>query len=173
MANKAITQGKEQLILLPAQNQVIPLTADPPGSVQLVTGGHVAVISGYAIFEMNGQAEPDGLFLGPNEDDDNIGKWTVEVVVGPLWRDVRQVSAIVTPSGIVSLDSDEVDHSRWVVRSLVWDTVGRAGGERIQLVFKTEIQGASNGFVNFAYQLTATGWLARQPTVEEVSADFT
>lgn len=173
MATEAITQGKEQLILLPSENQVIPLTSDPPGSVQLQTGGHAIVLSGYAILEFEGQPQSGGVFVSPGADDEEVHAWTVEVVVGPEWRDVRQVSAIVTPAGISSTDSDEVDHSKWVVRSVTWDTVGDPAGERIRLTFATEIQGAGNGWVNFAYQLTATGWLRRPPTPDEVSADFT
>ena len=173
MANRtATTQGKEQLILLPTHNQSFTLTADPPGSVVLLTGSHAVVVSGYAIYEWDGQPQPGGLvnLLG---DDDDIEKTKVEVIVGPLWRDVRQVSALLTGAGIVSGDSDEVDHSCWVVRSLTWDVVQEPGGERIRLKFRVEVQGIENGFVNFGYQFTATGSLARLPTIEEISANFT
>lgn len=178
MAIEAVTQGKEHLILLPSEDRTLPLPDVPPGVVAR-TGAHAVVISGHAIFVHEGQPEPGGLALaldGPFSfvsDDDTVHTTVVELVVGPEWRNVFQVSPIVSPAGVQSWDSDEVDHSLWVVRSCAWDTKQTLAGERIRLEFEIEVQGAGNGFVNFAYQLVATGDLWDMPSIDDLSADFT
>ena len=92
--------------------------------------------------------------------------------MGPFWIDLVQVSASVSPGGIISLDTDEVDHSRWVVAECTWEVADFAEGEKIRLKVKIQTQGAENGWHNLAYQVVATGTLKRMPTPEEISADL-
>jgi len=107
------TLGKEQLILLPVEQQAFQLTAEPDGTgiTSFQTGRHAIVVSGYAGIEGTGPA-----FLAPSlADDDVLYNWDVEFLVGPFWLDIVQVSASVSFGGIASLISDEVDRSYWVV----------------------------------------------------------
>jgi hypothetical protein len=89
-----------------------------------------------------------------------------------LWRSVSQVSASVALAGILSLDSDDVDESQWTVSECTWNIVDTPEGKRIRLHIKIQAQGQENGFVNFAYQVVATGNLRRMPTLDEISAEL-
>jgi hypothetical protein len=165
------TLGKEQLILLPVEQQAFTLTTDPSVQVVMHTGRQAIVVSGYAgIFRAN-SSEP-GFFVSPYVDDDDVVHHEVHFLVGPFWIDLVQVSASVSPGGIASLDSDEVDHSRWVVAECTWEVATFPEGEKIRLKVKIQTQGAANGWLNLAYQVVATGTLTRMPTPDEISADL-
>src|SRR5262245_58673388 len=104
--------GKEQLILLPIKSQIFQLETEPPGQVQLQSGIHAVVVSGYAgLKDASGQFGV--IYLGV--DDEDVQNLDVDFLVGPLWRDVAQVSASVSWAGILSLDSDDVDESQWTI----------------------------------------------------------
>jgi hypothetical protein len=163
--------GKEQLILLPVDQKSFQLTTDPSVQVVMDTGRQAIVVSGYAGIFVANSTEP-GFFLSPNVDDDDVLDNEVHFLVGPDWIDLVQVSASVSPAGIISLDTDEVDHSRWVVAECTWEVANIPGGERIRLKVKIQTQGDGNGWHNLAYQVVATGTLARMPTPQEISADL-
>ena len=97
--------GKEQLILLPVESKAYNLKTDPSTPVTINTGPHAIVASGY---------QDIGFWLF-DVDDEDVHTSDAHMVVGPLWRDLVQVSASVSIAGITSGDSDEVDKSRWVV----------------------------------------------------------
>ena len=162
------TMGKEQLILLPVESKTFTLLTDPPGQVQMQTGREAIVVSGFASIKDGG-----GFFVRDDtEEDEQIFEWEFHLLVGPVWRSIIQVSAHVTLAGIISHDSDDVDHSRWVLKECTWDEVDVEGGKQIRLKVKTDMQGDGNGLINFGYQVTATGWLSRMPTPDEISADL-
>jgi hypothetical protein len=163
--------GQEQLILLPVDQKSFTLTTDPTAQVTMQTGRHAIVVSGYAGIFVGTSTEP-GFFLSSSVDDDDIHDDEVHFLVGPEWIDVVQVSASVSPAGILSLDTDTVDHSRWVIAECVWEPATTPGGERIRLKVKIQTQGAENGWQNLAYQVVATGTLTRMPTPKEISADL-
>jgi hypothetical protein len=165
------TLGKEQLILLPVEQQSFTLTTDPSFQVEMQTGRHAVVVSGYAGIFVAGSSEPS-FTLAPSVDDDDIMEDEVHFLVGPFWIDLVQVSASVSPGGIISRDTDEVDHSRWVVAECTWEVANFAEGEKIRLKVKIQTQGAENGWHNLSYQVVATGTLQRMPTPEEISADL-
>jgi hypothetical protein len=96
----------------------------------------------------------------------------VQFLVGLLWNDVVQVSASVSIASILSHDSDDVDHSRWVVAECTWEVAKLTPGEKIRLKVKLQTQGDGNGWLNLAYQVVATGTLANMPHVDEISADL-
>ena len=174
----AKTLGKEQLILLPIDQHTFGLRTQPPQPpVTFSTGRHGIVVSGYAGI----QAQPSssvGVFLSGNADDDDVFHDEVNFLVGPSWIKVVQVSASVSPAGIYSLDSDEVDHSRWIVDQCTWAPAKFPGPvtgqqeERIRLNVKLHWQGGRNGWHDLAYQVVATGTLTNLPTVAELSADI-
>lgn len=155
--------SEEQLILLPITPQTFTLTTDPAGLVELFSGAHAIVVSGYINIGSGGvwNADPD---------DDNVNVVEIKQTVGPVWRKISQVSAIVTPAGLASLDADEVDHSRWVVRRRTWDEKAVQGGMQIELKISLEFQGFGNAWINLAYQVIATGDLIRMPKPNEVSS---
>jgi hypothetical protein len=162
--------GKEQLILLPITPQVFELTTEPPGQVQLQSGLHAVVVSGYAGMKDPVSGEFGVIYL--DVDDEEIQNLDVEFLIGPVWRDVSQVSASVAWAGIQSLDSDDVDESQWTISGCTWDIVEVADGKRIRLHVPMQFQGDENGWINVAYQVVATGDLKRMPTVDEISADL-
>ena len=169
---KAKTMGKEQLILLPTDSHVYNLSPQ----VKLNTGLHSIVASGYAGIYDGGTSKTaltSGYgFMLVDVDDDDVWSHDVEFFVGPLWRRVSQVSASVSPAGIYSADSDEVDHSRWVLKGCTWDVIDVSGGKKIQLNVQIDTMGDRNGWVNYAYQVIATGDLRRLPEPDEISADL-
>jgi len=173
----AVTQGKEHLILLPSADWS-PTLPNTPSSVTFRTGANAVAISGYAIGTVDEVPQPEGLALpldppgAVSTQDDVVHTWTFQITVGPEWRNVFQASPSVSLGGVISWDSDDVDHSRWVVRNCSWDTVQTLSGERIRLTFSVEVQGAGNGFINFAYQLLATGDLWGLPDFDALSTDF-
>ena len=119
MANlEAVVRGNEQLILLPIQAHTYTLPTDDSVVVELNPGMLSAVMSGYAGITGGGDdrsailADGDGFLLRVS-DDEQVFDDTVTWLVGPVWRDLVQFSANVSPAGIISLDSDEVDHSSW------------------------------------------------------------
>jgi hypothetical protein len=162
--------GKEQLILLPVENKIFTLKTDPPGQVKMHTGNHAVVFSGILGVYINSSTQSVGVYT--DLDDDVVLPISVVSVVGPRWRAVQQVSASVTMAGIISRDSDEVDHSRWVVGETTWEEVQTPEGIRIRLTTQTDIQGQRNGWLTLAYQVVATGYLRPMPTPDEVSADL-
>ncbi|MCI0606262.1 hypothetical protein L0156_25025 [bacterium] len=107
------------------------------------------------------------------EDDDNIWDLELHFLVGPFWTDIVQVSASVSLAAIFSLESDEVDHSRWEIRECTWEVAEMPPeGEKIRLKVKIRVQGADNGLDLLAYQVVATGTLSKLPRPEELSADL-
>ena len=175
---EAKVRGKEQLILLPLEPRTYTLTTDDSMSIEMNTGLHFVVFSGIAgIFKGGSQGQEfltprDGFKHRSSIDDDDEWQHDVTFLVGPLWRDLVQVSAGVSPGGIVSLDSDDVDHSAWQLNDCSWKPVDVDGSERIQLTLRITTQGAENGWINFTYQVAATGSLMRLPAPADISADI-
>jgi hypothetical protein len=171
---KGKTLGREQLILLPvAQHEFELPTGNPSAPFRFQTGRHAIVVSGQAGF-----ASGEGLYITPFADDDDVFVDEIQFLVGPPWLDIVQVSASVSIGGILSDDTDEVDHSRWVIGQCTWEVSPLSSStssnpqEKILLKVKFQTQGAGNGWQNFAYQVVATGTLASLPRKNEISADI-
>jgi hypothetical protein len=158
------TVGKEQLILLPVEQMSFTLTTDPGVQVVMQTGRNAIVVSGYV---------ETGFFISPTADDDDIFEFELHFLVGPFWTDIVQVSASVSLAGISSMESDEVDHSRWEIQECNWEVADLPpDGEKIRLKVKFKVQGAFNGLGQMAYQVVSTGTLSRMPTPDEISANL-
>lgn len=165
MALEASISGKEQLILLPIQPTTFTLTpSQGPGTLD--TGMHAIVTAGRAGIDSGA-----GFVLDDVNDAEVVGQ-DVSIVVGPLWRDLVQFSASVTPGGIKSDAPDEVNHSRWQITDCRAERIDIQGGEKIRLRVGLHTQGEGNGWISLAYQVYATGTLARWPKLSELSADF-
>jgi len=124
------------------------------------------VISGYANFSdfENLLGGPElGPLKGDPDDDDRIWiKYTVHMVVGPKWNDVRDVSPIVTVAGFSFLDSDSADDSGTQIDTCTWDTVGLSEGqtqfEKIRLKVELRLCGGNEyAITKLAYHLVAVG----------------
>jgi hypothetical protein len=175
---KGKTLGKEQLILLPVDQHDFELpTGDPSAPFRFQTGRHAIVVSGYASVSVSNSSGP-GFYLSAFVDDDDVISQEVQFLVGPTWIDIVQVSASVSFGGILSADTDEVDHSRWVIDGCTWEVFPLSSStssnpqEKILLKVKLQTQGAGNGWHNLAYQVVATGTLDGLPRKNEISADI-
>jgi hypothetical protein len=162
------TMGKEQLILLPVDGKAFRLPTGPGTSATLSTGRQAIVVSGIAGIYLPGYSTgaPPGFFLRDVDDDDTFTD-EVHFLVGPRWGRVVQVSAMVSPAGITSHDSDEVDHSAWVLTDCTWE-FSDSPEHRIRLKVTIQTQGSDNGWVTLAYQVVATGDMP-WPTPGEIS----
>lgn len=162
----AHVKGKEQLILLPIDQKTFEIVTVGAKTVSLPTGRQAIVLSGYA--EIAG----GGVIISPPAGDDDEAIIDVDMAVGPTWIDVVQVSATVTVSEIISLDTDEVDHSAWGVTECTWGTTGTNPDGRILLRCKVLLRGEGNGVRALAYHLVATGTLDPFPTLAQLSVDI-
>ena len=173
----AETVGQEQLILLPIEQKIFDLHTESSIDVSVNTGRDAIVLSGYGVVKASNastavvKGPPFGFGLDV-ESDDIFSKHDFDILVGPRWRDVVQVSASVSMAGIFSDDSDEVDRSLWNIEGCTWNEASASGAKRINLCVNLNTMGDGNGWINFAYHLVATGNLMRMPTPDELSADL-
>lgn len=97
------------------------------------------------------------------EDEDVFREYVVEIVVGPWWKAVRQVTPVVTVSFWSHRESDEDDNSGWAVDNVTWDTRGGTGAqqdqERIQIRCKVSVQGEHARVVTLGYHVHGRGIL--------------
>jgi hypothetical protein len=161
----AHVKGKEQLILLPVDQKTFEIATAGTQPLQLATGRQAIVLSGYA------EIPDGGVFIAYPAGDKEESTVDVQMEVGPKWIDVVQVSATVTVSEIISLDTDEVDASAWGVTECTWGTTGTNPDGRILLKCKVLLRGEGNGVRALAYHLVATGTLERFPRLSELSVD--
>lgn len=100
------------------------------------------------------------------EDEESFREHDVEVVVGPWWRAVRQVTPMVTVSFWSHRNSDEDDNSGWAVHDVTWDTVGGTGAhleqEKIQIRCKVSVRGEHARVVALGYHVLGRGLLGDQ-----------
>ena len=180
------TLGDEQLIMLPFDPaaqvgwQLDPRPSHPGEIVGLLPGRHAVVVSGYAgilVPTAHNPDTPQRICIAPPSSDDEIYHFDVRIVVGPVWERLVQVSASVSIASIISMDSDEVDHSLWTLDGCTWEPARIAPDDpgnhnkRILLKVPCRLQGVGNCLYNFGYQVVATGDLYDLPTATEVSVD--
>jgi hypothetical protein len=100
------------------------------------------------------------------EDEEHFKQYDVEIVVGPWWRAVRQVTPMVTVSFWSHKNSDEDDNSGWAVDKVTWDTVGGTGAhleqERIQIRCRVSVKGEHAQVVTLGYYVHGRGLLGDQ-----------
>lgn len=114
----------------------------------------VVVVSGYA------------QIAAPGDDDQVYKDYEVRLTVGPWFKNVYDVSPLVTPAGFTHHGSDEDDNSGQKIYSYRWDTVGGTGDyideERIRIKVRVDVLGEGR-FVNLlGYQLTAITFLGHE-----------
>ena len=128
----------------------------PPGTLDCV------VVSGYAQFDTNGAHR----LTGSDLDDEQWLFYTVNLIVGPKWLRLDDVSVTVTRSGHIHYD--QADWVGYQISQCSWEPAGlpepNQDKQRIRLVIKE--LGVSGGMAHvqlyLAYHLTATGTLAKK-----------
>jgi hypothetical protein len=181
---KTQTLGDEQLIMLPFDPEarvgyrLAERPSHPGETIGLFPGRHAIVVSGYAgLSPLPGRPTPSPRCIAYPSSDDEIHHYDLRILVGPVWETLVQVSASVWIASIISLDSDEVDHSRWTLEGCTWEPARVAPNDpgntnkRILLKVPCRLQGVANCLYNWGYQVIATGDLYHLPTATEVSVD--
>ena len=135
--------------------------------IPVAGGDHCAVVSGYATFYQDtapGDGHPIGCTItgGGSNSDPRWFATKVEMIVGPLWRSVTDVSPVVNIAGISFRDSDTTDDTGYQITDCVWDTVSTTEGlihsKRIRLrVTITMCGGEQSAVTKLSYHLTAIG----------------
>jgi len=152
---------------------ITPDTLEPEQMMDIPVAGSgtlCRVVSGFANFYDKNFHNDWGAPLGPpplsgDVDDDDDRKWishTVHMVVGPKWRDVRDVSPAVYIAGFSFMDNDSADASGTEILGCTWDTVGLAEGEsdleRIRLKVNLRLCGGKLYCISkLGYHLVAVG----------------
>jgi hypothetical protein len=125
-------------------------------------------VSGYAVFHKAFAATTDGPtideygLVGDEDDDGVFVKYRAEMVVGPTFSQVQDVSPVVTVAGYTFFDSDTADHSGFQVDGCTWDTVGlpppEQAFERTRLKVELRVSGGSSCAVTrLAYHFIVQG----------------
>jgi hypothetical protein len=135
------SQAKEQSLR-------VNLSGTPGGE----GGPDLVVVSGYAYY---------GGELTGSEDDDMLAvEYVAEMLVGPIWLRLADVSPTVTISGYKSPEADEAD-LMWInVHSCTWEFPEAPDPKRIRLIVGLSIGGGEKASVlTLAYHLVARGML--------------
>ena len=150
---------------------ITPETLEPEiMDIPVATGGTLCrVVSGYANFYEKDFTNHWGAPIGspitgdvyPNDDDKKWTSYSVHMVVGPKWRNVRDVSPIVHIAAFYFMDSDSADSSGTEILSCKWDTVGLSEGNRLgayPFEVRLRLCGGKGYYINkLSYHLVAVG----------------
>ena len=86
--------------------------------------------------------------------------WDVQVIIGPVWRDVFQASLMVAPGSFYDYDNDDDDEQGWEMNSgCNWDEVEVNNKKRLRLKFTMAQFGESSRFIGIVYHVAATGYV--------------
>jgi len=123
------------------------------------------VISGYANFNWATDTKPGTphQLQGDPHDDGLYIDYQVRALVGPDWKAIRGVSAVMTTAGFRHLSSDEADFTGYDVNVCDWKGIDApvADYERIQLRAEVRVSGGEDSFISrLGYQVVARGLLA-------------
>jgi hypothetical protein len=125
--------------------------------IDVQVGPHYVVMSGYAEISPDPWGTVHDL---PGSDPYDNKEWDTELIIGPVWRDVLQVSPMVAPGKFFDADNDEDDEQGWNLDSgCLWDEVEESGKKRIRLKFKMKQEGETSQFVGIVYHAAATGYV--------------
>lgn len=152
------TTNEQRLIMKTSASAVkVKMEGKGSGSKNIPVGAHYVVMSGYAeIYPAPWKTVSDL----PAGDLHDSKEWDTEIIIGPGWRDVYQVSPMVAPGNFFDADNDDNDQQGWQLDSgCSWDEVEVNGKKRIRLKFKMKQQGESSQFVGVVYHAAATGYV--------------
>lgn len=110
------------------------------------------VVSGFGNFTV-------GAIKGSDEDDHTTVEYRAEMLVGPLWRSVIDVSPQVFISGYRHDSPDTADAVGYSVKECTWEFVGTPP-RKIKLLYQFWLWGGEEAMIDqLSYQLTAFGEL--------------
>ena len=120
-------------------------------------GAHYVIMSGYAeITPFPAAAINDISMQGQYEE----RLWEANVVIGPVWREIMQVSPVVAPGNFFDYDNDDNDSQGWQLDTgCSWEEVEVGGKKRIRLKFAMKQQGETSRFMGVVYHVSATGYV--------------
>jgi hypothetical protein len=117
-------------------------------------GPDLVVVSGYALYNHD--------VIAGSEDTDMLSvSYIVEMLVGPIWLRLADVSPTVTVAGYESQEADEADMMAFRVTSCRWEFPEPPEPRRIRLIVSLSIGGGEQASItSLAYHLVARGMLA-------------
>lgn len=123
--------------------QVVGGVKEVTNNIQV--GAHYVVMSGYAeITPFPAAAINDIPMQGQYEE----RLWEANVVIGPVWREIMQVSPVVAPGNFFDYDNDDNDSQGWQLDTgCSWEEVEVGGKKRIRLKFVMKQQGETSRFM--------------------------
>jgi len=144
----------EQRLVMPTAAQTFQI----PINKTIHVGRDCVVMSGYA----HATSLPE-IYALPVDDtlDHDSRRWGVHLIIGPVWRDVLQVSPMIAPAKHYNFDADEDDVQGFFLDTgCNWDEVEVNGKKRIRLKFEMEQWGEDSRFVGVIYHAVATGFVS-------------
>lgn len=120
------------------------------------------VITGLAHYD-------EGTLIGHEDNDGWVVNYVVQMVVGPLWRDIKDCAPMLVGAGYIFLDSDTADHSGFHVTQTSWSAKDVSGGKRVQLEGKLSIRGGPGfSLKQIAFNATIKGYLMPKQDFDEL-----
>jgi hypothetical protein len=117
----------------------------------LVGSRDLVVVPGLANFTV-------GDIKGSDEDDGTTVEFRAEMFVGPLWRNLEDVSPQVSISGYRHDSPDTVDKVGHFVHECTWEFKTSPPPQRIKLIYRFSLWGGDDAIIDqLSYQLTAFG----------------
>lgn len=111
------------------------------------------VIAGLAHYD-------EGTLIGHADHDGWVVNYVIQMLVGPLWRDIKDCAPMLVGAGYIFLDSDTADHSGFHVTQTSWSAVDVQGGKRIQIEGHLSIRGGTRfSLQQIAFHATGKGYL--------------
>ena len=124
-------------------------------------GPDLVVVSGYAHYhphEMVGSEDNDMVWVD----------YLAEILVGPIWLRLVDVSPTVTIAGYQSNEADEADMMAINVTRCTWEFPEPPEPRRIRLIVSLAIGGGENARIeSLAYHLVARGKLVKDQNFKE------
>ena len=120
----------------------------------------LVVVSGYAHYDLE---------LSGSADDDMIQiAYVAEILVGPIWVRLVDVSPAVTIAGYANVEADEADMMLIRVTSCNWEFPVPPDPRRIRLIVNLVVGGGENAMISsLAYHLVARGVLEPNQVFDE------
>ena len=117
-------------------------------------GPDLVVVSGYAFYD-------GGTLIGSEDNDMLAVGYVCEILVGPTWLRLADVSPIVSLAGYESQEADEADQMWVKIHSCTWEFPEPPDPRRIRLIVGLSVGGGENASISsLSYHLTARGMLA-------------
>jgi hypothetical protein len=123
-------------------------------------GPDLVVVSGYALYN-------DGTIKGHKENDHWPVDYVAELLVGPIWLRLADVSPTVHVAGYESQEADEADLMAYKVTRCTWE-FPEVDPKKIRLIVSLSIAGGEQASItSLGYHFVARGMLAPDQDFKE------